>query len=264
MQNKTLYTEQDNQQLNDQISNLTTGTVDKEKTARGQTSCITMIDDAGFVEKEVEPQSAMDTKVEVNHVPATKTSFTEGGIQMNTQPAGVNIDMNAINRAREQLGDSGGAVVLGAGNDQLFKNIKDIFTSPEAKPKTKNFFTQGKGVTAFNIDNSIFSPTPVTCLAGKRFEDKYVQQLESYIFNNKDELDPDKLIALIYIVGIVHKGHTPITIVTGKYRHLLPKIIAGLNKYFAKNYSTLFSIYTMFNGMSTIQPEVKEKNELIQ
>jgi len=160
---------------------------------------------------------------------------------------------------KEHLDDSNNTSTINLNNNELFNDIKDIFTNQKPQSKVKIFFTQKKGAISFNIDNTIFTPNPMVCLNSKRFEDKYLQQLESYIFNNEDELNPDNLITLIYITDIIQKGLTPITIVTGKYRYLLPKIISVLNKYFRENYSVLFSIYTMFNGTTIIQKQ-KEEN----
>ena len=160
---------------------------------------------------------------------------------------------------KEHLDDSNNTSTINLNNNELFNDIKDIFTNQKPQSKVKIFFTQKKGAISFNIDNTIFTPNPMVCLNSKRFEDKYLQQLESYIFNNEDELNPDNLITLIYITDIIQKGLTPITIVTGKYRYLLPKIISVLNKYFRENYSVLFSIYTMFNGTTIFQKQ-KEEN----
>lgn len=167
----------------------------------------------------------------------------------------ANESVNAIVKAKDALIQNQGAVVL-KGQDALgmFKNIKDIFTSEQKKPTAKHFFTHGKGAVMFGIDGTIFEPSTIVQLAGKRFEEKYTKQIESFVFTDKEELDPDKLINLIFLVDFIKNDRVPVQITTGRYKKLSPKIINALNTFFVKNYSTLLSIHAMFSGMSSIQP----------
>jgi hypothetical protein len=169
--------------------------------------------------------------------------------------AEVNNSINVITKAKDALIQDQGAVVLSGQNALgMFKNIKDIFSAESKTPTVKRYFTHGKGAVIFSVDGTIFEPTSVVCLAGKRFEEKYTKQIESFIFNDKEELDPDKLINLIFLVDFIKNDRVPITITTGRYKRLLPKIIASLNNFFIKNHSTLLSIHAMFSGMTSIQP----------
>lgn len=142
-------------------------------------------------------------------------------------------------------------------SDKMYSNIKDIFVNNPGIKIKQNFFTSKKAKTNFNIDKSIFSPTPMVSLSGKNFRDKYLLQLEGFIFTEKENLSTDELFSLIYLVETIEKKHYPITIVTGKYKTLLPKIVSSLNEYFNDNYPVLKSIYRMFQDAPTQTKEVE-------
>lgn len=140
-----------------------------------------------------------------------------------------------------------------------FKHISEVYKNAEmTKPKADKFFTPKKGKIAFSIDKTIFEPSPVVALSTKSFEEKYVKQLEQYIFNDKDDLDVDKIIGILHLITFIKNGTTPIGLVTnGKFKYLLPKICNGMNTFFFKNYATILSILEMFSGSNNIaqQPE---------
>lgn len=155
-----------------------------------------------------------------------------------------------------------GAVVLGNNATNMFNNIKDIFANENNESKKfTNFFTTGKGKVKYSLDGTVFSPETIVLLAGKRFEERYVKQLEKFIFTDKEELDPDRLIHLIFLVDFIKKGNYPIGITTGKHKHLLPKMVKALDTFFNKNYSVLSSIHVMFTGMSNIKQQPVEEVE---
>ena len=66
------------------------------------------------------------------------------------------------------------------------------------------------------------------------------------------KVENEKLFNLIYLMDLIKTDKYPIVISTGKYRQTLPKLINGLNQFFNKNYSTIASILTMFNGMGSL------------
>lgn len=150
--------------------------------------------------------------------------------------------------------EENGATVVKVDNPQLFNNIKDIFTN-SIQPQNKNYFTRGGGLANFNIDKTIFTPSPVVCLSGKKFEEKYLKQLEEFIFTTKENIDTDKLIGIIYLMSFITQNVYPITITTSKHKQLLPKIVFSLNKFFNDNYSTIFSIFTMVTNSRGVQQE---------
>lgn len=166
----------------------------------------------------------------------------------------INEQLEALNNANltvNSLVQNSPTPVVSSSN-QIFENIKDIFTNDkEIKPQQK-FFTPGKGKIAFNIDGTIFTPTPVVLLSGKNFEVKYAKQIESYIFTDKDSIDPDKLIHLIFLMEYIKKDQVPVQIVTGQFKRYQVKMVNALNTFFVKNYSTLSSIHVMFTGMTSI------------
>lgn len=146
-------------------------------------------------------------------------------------------------------------------NDELYNNIKDIFEKDSVVKRNNIYFTSGKGKRIFNIDDTIFAPTPIVLLSSKNFEEMYMKQLESFIYNDKDSIDPDKLFMIIYIFNYINKKQYPITITSSKTNKLRDKIIKVMNTYFNKNYSIISSISTMFSSLSSsLNTESKKNN----
>lgn len=285
-----LYTKQDNQDLNAQIeSTVKMATIEVDSSgqagrgltstevyipeselpeaiqhARGEQPSIIHIDDFAFFpagQEEVTAQKIQQSSTfgTMNHKP----SFTEGGINV-TAPATPDFQLDpAMVRAAQAQLQEGGAVVLGQdGSSQMFSNIKDMFASKVAAPaKKETFFVNHQAKASFSIDRTIFEPSAIVRLSGKNFEAKYLAQLESYIYNGKDELEPDNLFAIIFIAGLLKEGKFPLKLITGKHRIQLPKIINVFNTFFNKNYSVIMGIYTMFNGMQVQQPQAAQKAE---
>lgn len=144
-------------------------------------------------------------------------------------------------------------------NAELFDNIKDIFLNNTRITNNKALFSTTKGNVSFNIDNTLFAPTPIVVLAGKHFSERYIKQLEDIIYTSKETLDVEKLFGLVYVVGIIAKGHVPIKLTSGANRKLLHKIVFTLNDYFGRNYPTLYSIYVMFSGTKVIPNTTQEQ-----
>jgi hypothetical protein len=170
----------------------------------------------------------------------------------------LNSQAKSINQFGKSTTSEQGATVLNSSNSQIFGNIKDIFNKERLSPETKNFFTQGQGKLKFGIDGTIYEPTVMTRLAGQKFEEKYIAQLEKHIFTDKEELDADSLIHFIMLLDLIKKDQYPISITTGKYKKLRNRLITALNTFFKKNYSVLSSIHVMFAGMKNIQPTPTE------
>lgn len=274
--NQPLYTEQDNQALNAQIETKVT------QGARGDNMAINHIDELAFfpagaeqeTAKKIQQSTAFGSHAHPSGHENKVRSFTEGGIEAVQQatsvidpttgkPHAFNFTPEMIRQAQAQVAAGGGAVVLGNdGTTKMFNNIKDMFTNDVKKEqKTETYFTGKNTKFHFEIDRTIFEPSPVVRLSPKQFEKNYLQQLESYIYNTKDELDPEKLFALIYLVGYLKEGHFPIKLVSGKHRIQLPKIINTMNLFFNKNKSVIFGIATMFNGMTQMPQQEETKAE---
>jgi len=138
-------------------------------------------------------------------------------------------------------------------NTTLFKEIETIATSNVmSKKQNLIFFSSIKGNATFNIDKSVFIPNKVVMLSNKTFYSKYMLQLESMIFNNKDNLGVENLFSFIYLMDYIVKDRYPVLITTGKFKRLLPTIVKVLNDFFNKHYSAVNGIYTMFKGVSEI------------
>ena len=140
-------------------------------------------------------------------------------------------------------------------NDELYDSIKKIFNEGENIKKESVYFNAFKGVHKFDLDGTIFQPSSIVLLQPRRFEELYLKQLESFVYSNKEEVDTSKLFPIIYLFSMINKNNYPIRIVTGNYSKLLPKVCNILNSFFNKNYSVIYSIYTMFNTIKDTEEE---------
>ena len=141
------------------------------------------------------------------------------------------------------------------GNDQLFENIKGIFAEEKLIVRNDTYFTPTKGVIELNIDGSIFMPSRAILLQPRKFEELYLKELESIIYNSKEQLDTDKLLPLIILFSHINKKNYPVRIVSGNYRKLLSKVCSVLNNFLNKNYTVIRSIYESFNSIKDSEEE---------
>lgn len=141
------------------------------------------------------------------------------------------------------------------GNDQLFENIKGIFAEEKLIVRNDTYFTPAKGVIELNIDDSIFMPSRAVLLQPRKFEELYLKELESIIYNSKEQLDTNKLLPLIILFSHINKKNYPVRIVSGNYRKLLSKVCSVLNNFLNKNYSVIRSIYESFNSIKDTEEE---------
>lgn len=141
------------------------------------------------------------------------------------------------------------------GNDELYSNIKNIFTQDKVIERKDVYFTPAKGVFEFNIDGSIFMPSRTILLQPRKLEELYLKELESIIYNSKEALDVDKLLPLIILFSHINKNNYPVRIVSGNYRKLLPKVCSVLNYFLNKNFAVIRSIYESFNSMKDTEEE---------
>lgn len=141
-------------------------------------------------------------------------------------------------------------------NDDIYEGIKKIFNENQKVERDSIYFIMSKDCKfKYNIDNTIFSPNKLSLLQPRKFEEVYLQQLESYIFTSKEEIDTSKLFAIIYLFSHLNKNNYPVRIVTSNYIKLLPKVCKILNTFFNKNYNVIYSIYTMFNSIKDTEEE---------
>lgn len=140
-------------------------------------------------------------------------------------------------------------------NDELYSNIKNIFATEKLVERKDVYFTPAKGVLELSIDGSIFMPSRSILLQPKKFEELYLKELESIIYNSKEDLDTDKLLPLIILFSHINKNNYPVRIVSGSYRKLLPKVCSILNYFLNKNYAVIRSIYESFNSIKDTEVE---------
>lgn len=139
-------------------------------------------------------------------------------------------------------------------NNKLFENIKTVFEQEQVIVHKDIYFTPSKGVFDLQLDGTVFMPSRAILLQPKKLEELYLKELESIIYNSKEQLDTDKLLPLIILFSHINKKNYPIRIVSGNYRKLLPKVCNILNYFLNKNYTVIRSIYESFNS-------IKDSNE---
>lgn len=140
-------------------------------------------------------------------------------------------------------------------NSQIFNNIKNIFAEEKLVTRNDIYFTSSKGVMEFKLDDTIFMPSAAILLQPKKFEDLYMKELESIIYNSKENIDTNKLLPLIILFSHINKKNYPIRIVSGNYRKLLPKVCKVLNNFLNNNYTVIRSIYESFNSIKDSEEE---------
>ena len=132
---------------------------------------------------------------------------------------------------------------------QSLTNISQILTSENVTYATPiTYFSGAKGKVSMNIDKTGLEPNKLTMLSGKRFDETYYNQLESFIYSSSEELNSDRLLELIMLYEHIEKGELPIRIVTGKYKSSVHKIVRTLNSFFHENAKVIKSISSMFKG----------------
>lgn len=140
-------------------------------------------------------------------------------------------------------------------NDKMFENIKTIFEQEKLVEHKEVYFTTGKGVFDFQLDGTIFMPSRAVLLQPRKLEELYLKELESIIYNSKEQLDTDKLLPLIILFSYINKKNYPIRIVSGNYRKLLPTVCKTLNYFLNKNFTVIRSIYETFNSIKDSEEE---------
>lgn len=150
--------------------------------------------------------------------------------------------------------------VINVNNNDLYESIKRVFNEGQSVKREEKYFTPFSSKYIYNIDNTIFSPNTLVMLSGKRFDEKYLKQLESIIFTDKEELNTDQLFSLVYLFSFINKKQYPIKITSSKFIRMLPNVVNGLNFFFNKNYSVVYSIYTMFTSIKDTEKEAAEAN----
>lgn len=132
-------------------------------------------------------------------------------------------------------------------NVELAEHVRDLFINNKmTKPERKVYFST-KGSPNINIGHMSFAPTRMA-LISPMFERTYGRELDKILFNDKAELDQDKLVHLFILYQFINKGEGPIKISFPAFRKHEDKIIRCLNEFFNKNIRVIKSAYEMFNG----------------
>jgi len=148
-------------------------------------------------------------------------------------------------------------------NSQMFENIKNIFSQEQVITRKDVYFVLGKGVFEFSLDSTIFMPSKSILLQSKKLEDLYLKELESIIYNSKEQLDIDKLLPLIILFSHINKKRYPIRLVSSNYRKLLPRMCSTLNYFLNKNYAVIRGIYETFNSIKDSDEERMSASQAI-
>lgn len=139
-------------------------------------------------------------------------------------------------------------------DDKLVGDINEMF-SKEPDLRFKAIFKSSSKDCKFSysVDKTIFEPNKFTMVGGG-FEEKYMNQLKSMLFNDDKKIDEGKLMELLYIYNHINKGHVPICLKSKKYVSMLTKIVNVVNRFFNENNGVIRGVYTMFNShMDTVK-----------
>lgn len=118
--------------------------------------------------------------------------------------------------------------------------------------KTVNF-SEKKGKVIFDIGGTVLEPSRLTMIGKGSFVSRYVKQLESLIFTESSDINPDNLIPLIMLYQASNNGTKTIRIVSGKNKTLLKSIVEGLNIFYKEQHSVLSGMFTMFKNTTEQQ-----------
>lgn len=179
----------------------------------------------------------------------TTVELAEDGIYKTTEK-------EIINPIEAALGDRGAVVLPLNGftvttdelSKKIFADIGNIF-SKEADINFKVYFkTSDKDTKVkYSIDNSVFTPKPITRIGGN-FEKKYLKQLDSILHNETDDLDESGILGLFLLYRAIDNGDVPIQIRSNTNQQLLSKIVSAMNHFFNENKTLIRSMYIMFNS----------------
>jgi len=176
----------------------------------------------------------------------------------------ININIStSLNAKEENLEKINQNVVNTSIENTIFEKIKETFIKENVNMNTsinKKYFSCKNAKYTFMIEKTILAPNASILISFSNFEEKYLNQLESYIFTNKEDINVEKLIVLCYLFSFINRNMIPICIKSNQYKKLLPKIIYTLNQFYNKNYSIIKSIYIMFNSLKDTKKEAGENN----
>lgn len=171
-------------------------------------------------------------------------TITKQPLELIDEPGSYVIDPEEFNEEGQEVVNS-----LNANISDIFENNVSYSNRPNMK---KPFFTivKGKGKLNYAISDSVFEPSRLTMTGGK-FKEKYKQQLEKYIFNTQDTIDPESLLSIVYVYELIANKNYPICISNPKYVRSLKTIAEALDEFFKEHYHTLSSIHHMLNTSNT-------------
>lgn len=181
---------------------------------------------------------------------ATKTLYTKNDslikepLELIDEPGSYTIDPEEFNEAGKEVVNSLQADIASIFNDNVsFSNRNE---------KKKPFFTtvKGKGKLHYAIGGTVFEPSRLTMTGGK-FKEKYKQQLEKYVFNTSDTIDPESLFSIVYIYELLANKTYPICITSSKHVRSIKPIVEALEEFYKEHYHTLTSIHHMLNTANT-------------
>lgn len=139
--------------------------------------------------------------------------------------------------------------------------LNNIYVPEIISKKDKVYFVQNKGKVKFNINNTIFFPSNSTLLLMLNFTNAYLKQLESVLYNSREDIDTTGILEILMLYKYINKGKYPINIIVPGYIKLSSKICYTLNKFFNRNLSVINSIYTSFNSIIETENEQKENHD---
>lgn len=147
-------------------------------------------------------------------------------------------------------------------NTDLFNKINEIAldeSAPSISERNKKvitYFTAKPSKNTVDITGKRIAPPVSILMSGKNFKEKYMEHLESIIYNGQEELNPDMLIDVCLMWGYVRAGWKNIPVKLVGYNKKIVDIVFVLNLFYHKNRNIIDSIYTMIDG--TLTKDIRE------
>lgn len=155
-------------------------------------------------------------------------------IQVNEQPEPTKLDDELVSSLQQRFG-----------NEQ--ENNLEAPVEPVVRKLDTQvvYVTSGKGKYHYEVTGTSLQPSAVSLIGGN-FETKYRKQLDSIIFSKLDNIDPDHLVPLLFLIDAKEKKSLPVKVSYQKYQKYSQRIAKVINSFLNDNVYVLHGIYDMF------------------
>ena len=163
-------------------------------------------------------------------------------------PINVTIPVEEVITQSSEVTDETKVIKEDKDTRELLDYIKDSSTKEEIEVEKNKVYFSISSKTEVDVSRTYLVPSRLVVLSIKHFDTAYMKQLEGIIYTKKEELDPNKLMALIYLYEHIQKGKFPMKATCKNFSSLNGKINNVLNKFFNDNIDVIKGIFTMFKS----------------